>query len=72
MSDKCPLPRRGWNCTRKIGHPGPCAAMPTEDYVNGYLDALGWVAHEIEDQGKKLTIKSLTAAIDSMAEIMSK
>jgi hypothetical protein len=30
------------------------------------------VAHEIEDQGKKLTIKSLTAAIDSMAEIMSK
>jgi hypothetical protein len=26
--DACPLPPRGWRCTREPGHNGPCAAVP--------------------------------------------
>lgn len=25
---KCTLPSQGWECTRKAGHEGPCAAIP--------------------------------------------
>jgi hypothetical protein len=24
----CPIPPTGWYCTRRKGHPGPCAAVP--------------------------------------------
>jgi hypothetical protein len=26
----CTVPPEGWNCTRKAGHEGPCAAVPAE------------------------------------------
>lgn len=26
--DECIIPPEGWNCTRKSGHEGPCAAVP--------------------------------------------
>lgn len=26
----CQLPPPGWSCSRKAGHPGPCAASPVE------------------------------------------
>lgn len=27
---KCPTPPEGWDCSRDIGHPGPCAASPSK------------------------------------------
>lgn len=27
--DICTKPPEGWSCTRKAGHDGPCAAIPT-------------------------------------------
>jgi len=27
---KCPTPPNGWDCSRDIGHPGPCAASPSK------------------------------------------
>lgn len=27
----CQVPPPGWHCTRKAGHEGPCAAVPTDD-----------------------------------------
>ncbi len=33
---KCAIPPDGWSCTRKQGHKGPCAALPTkppESYI---------------------------------------
>jgi len=27
---KCPTPPQGWDCSRDIGHPGPCAASPSK------------------------------------------
>lgn len=30
---KCTFPPEGWYCTRGAGHPGPCAAHPTDQVV---------------------------------------
>lgn len=30
MSRRCEVPPEGWYCTRRPGHDGPCAALPTE------------------------------------------
>lgn len=27
--ERCPLPPKGWECARKRGHDGPCAAFPS-------------------------------------------
>ena len=32
---KCNLPPEGWECSRPSGHPGPCAATPTEGANHG-------------------------------------
>lgn len=38
----CRLPPNGWACTRKAGHDGPCAAVPTDDeaFVKRGMDRL--------------------------------
>lgn len=36
METKCTLPPEGWHCSRRPGHPGPCAARPTEDTMVGW------------------------------------
>lgn len=30
-NNKCTLPPKGWKCTRKVGHDGPCAAVSQND-----------------------------------------
>ena len=29
--NKCTMPPKGWHCTRKAGHDGPCAAIQDKD-----------------------------------------
>jgi hypothetical protein len=41
MNDKCQLPPAGWECSRKAGHEGPCAATPAPQVpTDGQADEL--------------------------------
>ncbi len=37
-TDSCDTPPPGWRCTRKKGHPGPCAAVPATKPKSSVFD----------------------------------
>ncbi len=44
----CTIPPKGWHCTRKRGHEGPCAAIPVAEPVAPDLHAdAAWTAKEL-------------------------
>ena len=70
----CTIPPKGWECTRKEGHTGPCAAVPSA-VVEEYMGALkaddearieaAWQKHK-DAMPPQPTITTLTARIAAL------
>jgi hypothetical protein len=57
---KCDLPPVGWACTRGLGHPGPCAAVPE--------DLSGALASALEPPSPTAAQASLAQTADNASE----
>lgn len=40
LAGACAIPPAGWHCTRKVGHDGPCAAIPDGSLEDEIADAI--------------------------------
>lgn len=71
----CPLPPKGWTCSRAKGHDGPCAAspeeMPYEKYVDKVIDGLprDWY---VTGEFRRMLIDAWFAGLEHSLVLMEK
>jgi hypothetical protein len=61
---KCTVPPDGWECTRGLGHDGPCAAFPIDETMSDTIRKGLWEMHtRLLQIGEKEQADALSKAL---------